>query len=118
MDEQELLSKLENVVTDCPDSGCYGTGRIFTIYGDCSSYECPYWKCYPSCPSRVKAKLKAMGYVKWDKEEVAKWLFDKKVIMPNPRFYPTWIYEIEASPLTREEYVRLADQLKEILERN
>jgi hypothetical protein len=49
------------------------------------------------------------------REKIAKWLFEKKAVMPNPRFYPTWIYEVEASPLTHEEYLKLAAQILSLL---
>ena len=61
------------------------------------------------------AELKTMGYVKWDREKVARYLFKKKNGFPNARFYPNWEDEVQACSLTGEEYLTIADQLKEIL---
>ena len=43
------------------------------------------------------------------REDIAQWLFKKKNSFPNPRFYARWGDEIEACPLTGEEYLKLAE---------
>ncbi len=63
----------------------------------------------------IEELVKAMGYVKWDREKVARYLFKKRNGFPNARFYANWEDEVQACSLTGEEYLTIADQLKEEL---
>ena len=45
------------------------------------------------------------------REQVGKWLFTMKDRFPNQRFYHSWHDEISASPLTKREYLSLAEEI-------
>ena len=90
----------EQVWTKCPD--CMN-GQIMTGHR--------VWHPCPTC----KGIGRIYKYVKWDREKVARYLFKKGNGFPNARFYPNWEDEVQACSLTGEEYLTIADQLKEEL---
>ena len=103
MSEQELLDFIESyfVTTVLPDN---------TLMHHIDDAE---WK---SVRVRVEAKLKAMGYVKWDREKVAQEL--KALMVKDRKTKIPWLENTDWDKLdekTQEGWLSVADQLKEIL---